>query len=231
MQDTNNNQEGQLYIVGSRGYSAYEVAVQEGFEGTVDEWLASLKGEIGNTGPQGEPGIQGEKGETGKTPQLRAGQIETLEPNESAYVNIIGTPEYPILNMGIPKGEKGDTPDLTDYVKNSDYATNSKGGTVKISVGGATDVDNFGYLLSREKTYSEYMNGMNVMFISKGTLENVFTGKGFLTQHQDISGKLDVSKVKNEESTTAGDVYDVRYVNSLIGDISSVLDSINGESI
>ena len=28
-----------------RGYSAYEIAVQEGFEGTVEEWLASLVGE------------------------------------------------------------------------------------------------------------------------------------------------------------------------------------------
>lgn len=28
-----------------RGYSAYEIAVQEGFVGTVDEWLESLKGD------------------------------------------------------------------------------------------------------------------------------------------------------------------------------------------
>lgn len=31
-----------------RGYSAYEIAVQNGFEGTEDEWLASLKGEHGD---------------------------------------------------------------------------------------------------------------------------------------------------------------------------------------
>lgn len=29
-----------------RGYSAYEVAVQNGFEGTEQEWLESLKGQI-----------------------------------------------------------------------------------------------------------------------------------------------------------------------------------------
>ena len=28
-----------------RGYSAYEVAVQNGFKGTEEEWLESLKGE------------------------------------------------------------------------------------------------------------------------------------------------------------------------------------------
>lgn len=33
-----------------RGYSAFEVAVINGFSGTVDEWLASLKGEDGDDG-------------------------------------------------------------------------------------------------------------------------------------------------------------------------------------
>lgn len=32
-----------------RGYSAYEVAVRNGFEGTEAEWLASLKGADGKT--------------------------------------------------------------------------------------------------------------------------------------------------------------------------------------
>lgn len=50
----NENAQGQLYIVGTRGYSAYEVAVQEGFEGTEEEWLASLVGPIGPKGPEGK---------------------------------------------------------------------------------------------------------------------------------------------------------------------------------
>lgn len=32
-----------------RGYSAYELAVKNGFPGTVDEWLESLKGMDGKT--------------------------------------------------------------------------------------------------------------------------------------------------------------------------------------
>ena len=35
---------------GAAGKSAYEIAVEEGFEGTKSEWLESLKGEQGNTG-------------------------------------------------------------------------------------------------------------------------------------------------------------------------------------
>lgn len=48
-----------------RGYSAYEVAVLEGFEGTEEEWLASLKGEQGEKGDKGDKGEKGEKGEKG----------------------------------------------------------------------------------------------------------------------------------------------------------------------
>lgn len=37
-------------IKGDPGKSAYELAVENGFTGTVQEWLASLKGESGNPG-------------------------------------------------------------------------------------------------------------------------------------------------------------------------------------
>lgn len=56
---------------GRDGASAYAVAVKNGFEGTETDWLASLKGDTGDTGPQGEKGDtgdtgpQGEKGDTG----------------------------------------------------------------------------------------------------------------------------------------------------------------------
>lgn len=49
----------------SDGKSAYEVAVENGFIGTEEEWLASLVGATGATGaqgPQGETGPQGPSG-------------------------------------------------------------------------------------------------------------------------------------------------------------------------
>ena len=85
------------------GLSAYEVAVANGFEGTVEEWLLSLEGppgvpgETGPTGPQGEPGAQGEPGPQG-------------EPGEPG-----------------PQGEPGETPDLSSYLTKTEasetYAT------------------------------------------------------------------------------------------------------------
>ena len=59
-----------------RGLSAYEIAKQEGFTGTVDEWLASLKGAKGDKGdtfklsdltPEELAKIKGPRGETGYT--------------------------------------------------------------------------------------------------------------------------------------------------------------------
>lgn len=48
-----------------RGYSAYEIAVQQGYTGTEEQWIASLKGDTGERGPQGIQGIQGPKGNKG----------------------------------------------------------------------------------------------------------------------------------------------------------------------
>ncbi|TBO55574.1 collagen-like protein, partial [Streptomyces kasugaensis] len=48
-----------------RGASAYEVAVAQGFEGTVADWLDSLVGPPGPRGETGPPGPRGEQGPAG----------------------------------------------------------------------------------------------------------------------------------------------------------------------
>lgn len=47
------------------GLSAYEIAVQNGFEGSISEWLDSLKGTDGVDGADGADGADGEKGDKG----------------------------------------------------------------------------------------------------------------------------------------------------------------------
>jgi fructose-1,6-bisphosphatase len=66
------------------------------------------------------------------------------------------------------------------------------------------------------------ITGITMNGSSKGTSGVVNLGT-VITAHQDISGKLDTSKVKNAKSTTAGDVYDVRYINTMIGDVETIL--------
>lgn len=52
-------------IGGADGKSAYGVAVDNGFEGTEEEWLESLIGPQGDTGEAGADGEQGPQGSTG----------------------------------------------------------------------------------------------------------------------------------------------------------------------
>lgn len=66
------------------------------------------KGEQGETGEQGPPGQTGPTGPIGATPNIQIGTVQTLEPGQQATASMGGTPENPLLNLGIPKGEKGD---------------------------------------------------------------------------------------------------------------------------
>ncbi|MBQ8842814.1 MAG: collagen-like protein [Ruminiclostridium sp.] len=50
---------------GANGLSAYELAVQNGYKGTLTQWLDSLKGQDGATGPAGADGAPGATGPAG----------------------------------------------------------------------------------------------------------------------------------------------------------------------
>lgn len=59
---------------GTPGKSAYEIAVEQGYSGTVSQWLASLVGPAGPQGPAGPAGATGPQGPAGATgPQGPAG--------------------------------------------------------------------------------------------------------------------------------------------------------------
>lgn len=115
--DVENEEDSRLYLKGDtewkfisdlsgaqgiQGLSAYQVAVQHGFEGTEAEWLISLKGEKGETGPKGDKGDTGEKGATGERgPQGLQGerglQGDRGEKGEQGIQGPVG-----------PKGEQGE---------------------------------------------------------------------------------------------------------------------------
>ena len=231
MDDLNENQVGELYVVGTRGYSAYEVAVRNGFEGTVDEWLESLIGPVGPTGPVGP---QGEIGPIGHTPNIRVGSVTTGEAGTDVIITKTGSLDIPIFNFTIPKGDKGDPgttqysdlngkPTLSgvtlegavtlndigaqpvgEYITPTDYATSDKGGVFKLNSDFGFNLDSNGNIYVHYCSYNDYLNKVQNYAISKQTLENVITGKDLTTK---------------------------AYVDNLIGDINTVLDSINGEVI
>ncbi len=151
--------------------------------------------------------------------------------------------------------------DLTDYVKNTDYATASTGGVVKPNTAfGSVVAESGSYkgvIYPTAINYASYEGQGNNYFISKGTLENVITGKGLVSNTDYAnSSRAGVIKIAGETQlyTTAGGLlyaYPLNYstytsrtdyafinkgtlenvLNARIGDINTVLDSINGEVI
>ena len=100
------------------GYSAYEIAVQNGFVGTEAEWLASLKGDDGQTGPAGQDG------QDGAAATIEVGTVTTGAAGSNAVVTNVGTSSAAIFNFTIPQGQPGasgssDWSDVTNKPFNS----------------------------------------------------------------------------------------------------------------
>lgn len=84
---------------GENGLSAYELAVQNGFAGTLTEWLKSLKGADGINGINGKNGVDGKDGLSAYEIALKNGFVGT----ESEWLDSL-------------KGENGSELDLSKYV-------------------------------------------------------------------------------------------------------------------
>ena len=82
-------------------------------QGLVDTYTIYLTDESTYTftvtnGKDGNPGAKGDPGPTGATPNIQIGTVQTLDPGQQATASMSGTPENPLLNLGIPQGDKGD---------------------------------------------------------------------------------------------------------------------------
>ena len=51
--------------------------------------------------------LKGDKGDPGVTPNIQIGTVETLPAESPATASMTGTPENPLLNLGIPQGKDG----------------------------------------------------------------------------------------------------------------------------
>lgn len=71
---------------GETGKSVYDLAVENGFEGSVSDWLATLVGPQGSTGPQGPQGVQGPKGDS---PVLSAEADGTIKSDGQVLTTVL----------------------------------------------------------------------------------------------------------------------------------------------
>lgn len=106
---------------------------------------------------------------------------------------------------------KLDSSDLTNYITNTDYVESGKAGIIRLSSGlGASN----GYVYLTVYSYENYNNATNGLFIGKGTLENVITGKNLETGNNKVTTIS--SSSTNTQYPSAKAVYD--YIQSLDGD-------------
>ena len=121
---------------GKDGMSAYEIAVKNGYEGTEEEWLISLKGETGQQGEQGEPGKDATVFQAGLCAfEIRKnGHLYVMgEPdficnfriNENGHlVYRIGGESVTELDLGLVTGESGSGTEIEIDAELSDSSTN-----------------------------------------------------------------------------------------------------------
>lgn len=155
-------------------------------------------------------GEQGERGEAGSVKFLVVESLPVSDIDPTAIYLVPITPDTSgnnyaeyiyINNQWELLGKIGVQVDLTNYVTNTDYASANTGGVIK--VGNQVSLTN-GVITANKVGYSTYSSAGDNMFIGKGTLENVITGKDLTTK---------------------------AYVDSLVGDINTALDTINGEVV
>ena len=157
-------------------------------------------------GPQGEPGVPG------AVKFLIVNELPTIGiQTDAIYLVPRQDPtqtdlydEYMYVNDNWELlGQKQIVVDLTNYVQFTDYASFDKAGVIKVGAN-SISITNAGYPIAQTLDYATYQIRNESNFIGKGTLENVITGKGLTTKS---------------------------YVDGLVGDIGTALDSINGEVI
>lgn len=134
--------------------------------------------------PKGDKGDTGATGADGDAATIQVGQVETLQPNQQAYVTNVGTSAAAIFNIGIPKGDKGDSGSGSGDMTASTYDPN---GTVA-SAGGIPD-----YVSSQLPT----VNDATLTIQKNGTTVQTFTANQGSNATANITVPTDTSDLTN----------------------------------
>lgn len=108
---------------GKDGLSAYELAVENGFTGTLAEWLAFLKGKDGENGVDGKNGVNGSDGKSAYIIAVEHGFVGTETEWLESLRGADGKDGLPGKDgkNGVD-GKDGITPDMSSYAKKTDIA-------------------------------------------------------------------------------------------------------------
>lgn len=95
-----------------------------------------------------------------------------LNLGDNLYIRATDVPDYWWDGTSAQKLETQKV-DLTDYVKNTDYATSSSVGLIKLRASYGSNSDSSGTIYATTRTVAQYTTDTNSLFIGKGTLENL----------------------------------------------------------
>ena len=208
---------------GTDGKSAYQIAVEQGYQGSESDWLSSLKGDKGEKGDTGLQGERGEKGETGQ--QGEQGPMgEKGDPGDRGLQGVPGE-----------KGEKGDAgvagkdgfSPIANVVKDGSVITitiTDKNGTTTVTLteGAAADLTPYAKVtyvdekvqeLSDSLTYTLQEHTLSITHLedkshtheNQSALDQITAAKiaqwdGFGTQINGLSTKVTVYSEKTERT-------------------------------
>lgn len=159
---------------------------------------------------------------TTEVPDLWISSVESTSStytyvDDATFVNSLATNGY--VQVGYYKLSMLETQkvDLTNYVKNTDYATSATAGVIKTGSSYGTSMTSSGNLRAVVKTYQEYSSAGDYMFVGKRTLENVINGKSLETADNKVTSISSTST--NTQYPGAKAVYDfAQSIASIEGD-------------
>lgn len=226
---------------GTRGYSAYEIAVQNGFVGTEKEWLESLKGADGSTpyiedgywflngenlgvkaegadgkdGKDGKDGTDGKDGQDGYTPQKNVDYFDGINGKD-------GKSAYEYAKEGGFTGTEAEfaekiaqeIPSKVSQLENdSNFLTEVPSEYVT-----ETELNNKGYLTEHQSL---------VDYAKKSELptktSQLTNDSGFLTEHQSLEDYAKKSELPSKTSQLTND-------SGFIKSSEAPVQSVNGKT-
>ena len=208
---------------GTDGKSAYQIAVEQGYQGSESDWLSSLKGDKGEKGDTGLQGERGEKGETGQQGE-QGPKGEKGDPGDRGLQGVPGE-----------KGEKGDAgvagkdgfSPIANVVKDGSVITitiTDKNGTTTVTLteGAAVDLtpyakvnyvdekvqelsDSLTYILQEHTLSITHLEDKSHTHENQSALDQITATKiaqwdGFGTQINGLSTKVTVYSEKTERT-------------------------------
>ena len=143
---------------GDQGDSAYQIAVEHGYVGTEEEWLASLKGDKGDTGPQGPQGPQGEPGVVPVATEINSQSTNDYVAGAKAVYDF-AQPREQGKGLSTEDYTTAEKTKLGALPNNSDLQTSLGGKTDKVSGGTENDfvaLDSNGNIKDSGKKASDF---------------------------------------------------------------------------